>query len=203
MRASEIRAQLAALLHRHNPNHLVHVGAHEGEEMAGYVGIHRVTLIEPLPELARRLRARYAHDPRVSVVECACSDESGEATLRVPRRTNMAGFNADGDPVTVQVRRLDEIAPTADAAVIDVQGHEVQVLSAAPWDSLRLVVVETCTVPDPQIASPHEEVEALMTSHGFHETQRWVRSYQQIKRWAEGSIPDAEGEVRDVAYVRD
>lgn len=202
MRASEIRKALAALLHQHKPRHLVHVGAHEGEEMSGYVGIHRLTLVEPIPALAERLRHRHREDPRVTVVECACSDHSGEAVLRVPRRTNMAGFHADGDPIQVQVRRLDEVAPDADAAVVDVQGHELAVLAGAPWDSLRLVVVETCTVDDPTMSARHEDVEAVMRERGFTELARFGRRYADVKRWADGVATDMDGEVLDVVYAR-
>jgi FkbM family methyltransferase len=204
VRASEVRAEVAAALAVLRPAHLVHVGAHEGEEVLGYraAGIDgRITLVEPIPALAARLRARFVD---VEVVEAACSDTDGTAVLRVPRRTNMASIvdGLDGKAIEVVVRRLDGIAPDADAAVIDVQGHELAVLAAAPWPSLRAVVVETCTVDDPRMAAPHADVEAVMAGQGFRQVAAFPRDYQAVARWATGVTPAEAGEVRDVVYVR-
>lgn len=205
MRVAEIRAQVASLLAEHGVQHLVHVGAHEGEEVPYYVeaGIPRITLVEPHPVLAARLRERW---PAVTVVQAACSDEVGPATLHVPMRTNMATLldGLDGViGVEVERRRLDEIAPDADAAVVDVQGHELAVLSAAPWATLRLVMVETCTVDDPTLSPLYDDVVAFMAARGFVELTRMVRDYDWIQRWAYGRRTATGAEVRDVMFIRD
>ncbi|MFJ4009460.1 FkbM family methyltransferase [Streptomyces sp. NPDC090026] len=190
------------------PQHLVHVGAHEGQEMPYYraVGIPQVTLVEPIPALAARLRAEH---PDATVVECACGPGPGREQLHVMQRTNLSTLAAPrrGDQVAevldVEVRRLDDIAPTADAAVIDAQGLELEVLSAAPWESLRLVVVETCTVDDPTMASPYDAVVGAVTARRFAEVERWVRDYDWLNRWARGrGQPRRGGEVRDVVFYR-
>lgn len=202
MRAAEVREGIAAVLAEHKPQHLVHVGAHEGEEVPGYLaaGIKRITLVEPLPQLADKLRRRW---PDLRVVQVACSDHEGVATVRVPQKTNLAGFDTpDGIPVAVLTRRLDVIAPDADAAVVDVQGHELTVLSAAPWGSLRVVVVETCTVDDPAIAPLHETVVDVMAERGFAPVAEFARPYDFIQRWAYGRRTSTGGEVRDVVFVR-
>ena len=118
-------------------SHLVHVGAHEGQEVRYYrqARFERITLVEPIPELAARLRAQHSD---LTVVECACSDEPGRADLHIMRRTNMSTLAQPGprDPVVrvvnVEVRRLDDVAPDATVAVIDAQGFEDRVLAAAP-----------------------------------------------------------------------
>lgn len=207
MRAADIRERLADIIGRHAPQHLVHVGAHEGEEVLGYLvgGVPRVTLVEPHPALAERLRRRYANERRVTVVEAACSDAPGEVTLYVPARTNMATVHAEMAGATahqVAAVRLDEVAPDADAAVIDVQGHELAVLAAAPWSFLHLVIVETCTVDDPLMSARHDEVEAVMTARGFRQVAVFPRDYRAVVRWATGITPSGSGEVRDVVYVR-
>jgi FkbM family methyltransferase len=205
VRAAELRAAFAALLSQYGIQHLVHVGAHEGEEVPYYVeaGVQRITLVEPHPKLAAKLRERW---PDCEVVEAACSDEAGSATLHVPMRTNMATL-LDGLEgvigVEVQTVRLDEIAPDADGAVIDVQGHELVVLSAAPWDSLRLLMIETCTVDDPTLAPPYDTVVAYMAERGFVEAARLIRDYDWIQRWAYGRKTDTGAEVRDVVFARE
>lgn len=207
MRAADIRARVAAILAEQRVATLAHCGAHDGEETPGYLaaGVPRIILIEPLPQLAAALRDRYAADPRVTVVQAACSDRAGVATLTVPARTNMASLvGGDGEQITVPTRRLDNIAPDADAAVIDVQGHEMQVLAAAPWDSLRLVVVETLHgVDDPTLSPPHAQVAAFMTGQGFREHVRLCRDYDWIQRWAYGRTTSTGAEVRDVVFVKD
>jgi hypothetical protein len=102
----------------------------------------------------------------------------------------------------VQVRTLADVAPDADAAVIDAQGAELDVLLGADLDRLRLVVVETCTVDDPTMAARHADVDGLMTLRGFREVGRWVRDYGAVHRWARGTPAPEAGEIRDVAYWR-
>lgn len=203
MRAAEIRAEFGAILAQQRPAHLVHVGAHEGQEVPYYIaaGVGRITLVEPIPELAAGLRAAY---PDVTVVEAACSNRIGTATLHIPQKTNMATLvpTGGGRTITVPTCRLDEIAPDADAAVIDVQGHEMAVLSAAPWHSLRLLMIETCTVDDPILSPLYADVVAMMAGRGFTEACRLVRDYDYIQKWAYGRVTHTGAEVRDVVFIR-
>jgi FkbM family methyltransferase len=200
---SEIREDIAAALGSMRPRHLVHVGAHEGEEVPYYraAGIQRITLVEPIPELAARLRGTFVD---VQVVEAACSDVDGTAVLTVPARTNMASLvpGLAGRQLEVVTRRLDGIAPDADALVVDVQGHEFAVLAAAPWDSLRAVVIETCTVDDPTLSPPYDATVEYMAGRGFAELAWFARDYDWIQRWAYRRTTRTGGEVRDVIFVR-
>lgn len=192
--------------------HLVHVGAHLGEEVPYYraAGVKIVTLVEPNPDLAERLRAEH---PPEAVYGMACGRVPGTATLHIPRRTNMATLatpqRADGRTRTVEV----DVVPLAmiqaaqkvppDAAVIDAQGRELDVLAGARLADLALVVVETCTVPDPTMAAPYEAVSAFMAAAGFAEADRWTRDQDWVARWARGRASSTGGEVRDVAYLKE
>lgn len=191
------------------PQHLVHVGAHEGQEMPFYrqAGIPRITLVEPIPWLAERLHEEH---PDVVVHQCACGPTNAWTRFHIMARTNLSTMATpqEIDKVTktidVDVRPLDEIAPDADAAVIDAQGMELEVLQAAPWDSLRLVIVETCTVDDPTMAAPYGETSAFMADHGFYEADRWARDYDWIAKWGRGpGQAQRGGEVRDVVFYRE
>lgn len=193
--------------------HLVHIGAHRGEEMPYYreADVRHVTLVEPIPELAERLRNEH---PDVTVIEAACGSHWGRATLHVPRRTNMATLaapqRADGRtrPIEVQVATLAQIQavsdPPIDAAVIDAQGRELDVLESAIIGELDLVIVETCTAPDPTIAADYDDVAAWMSARGFTEADRWVRDQDWVTQWARGpGQPARGGEIRDVVYIRE
>ncbi len=203
MRAVEIRTALAALLTQYEIKALCHVGAHDGEEVDHYLaaGVQRITLVEPIPHLAAKLRARF---PAVEVVQAACSDRSGLATLHIPARTNMATLvEAAGQTIEVPLVRLDEVCPDADCAVIDVQGHEMQVLAAAPWESLRLLMVETLHgTDDPTISPPYGEVVEFMAGRGFAEVARFPRDFDWIQAWAYGRKTSTGAEVRDVVFAR-
>jgi len=137
----------------------VEVGANEPEhgsqswhfEQAGWTGI----LVEPQPDLAERLRAtRRAH-----VVAAACSsprNAGGTMTLflsgphsSLKRDLAVTGIVSHG-AIEVPVRTLDDILAEADAPTpidfvsIDVEGHEVEVLSGfdlARWRP-RLLLIE-------------------------------------------------------------
>jgi FkbM family methyltransferase len=120
-------------------------------EQAGWRGV----LVEPQPDLAERLRqARRAH-----VVAAACSSPANAGkmmTLHVlgPHSSlnpelAVTGVVAESE-IAVPIRTLDEILSEVDApspidfVSIDVEGHEVEVLSGfdlARWRP-RLILVE-------------------------------------------------------------
>src|SRR6266404_4953082 len=57
-------------------------GANRGSFTDAFLQLHRperLVLVEAIPELAEKLRARYAGKPGISVVSAALSDKNGEA----------------------------------------------------------------------------------------------------------------------------
>ena len=137
----------------------VEVGANQPQEgsqswqfeQAGWSGV----LVEPQPDLAERLRAAR----RARVVAAACSSPAnagGAMTLHVlgPHSSLNPELAVTGvvaqSTVEVPVRTLDDILQEAGAPVpvdfvsIDVEGHEVEVLSGfdiARWRP-RLILLE-------------------------------------------------------------
>jgi FkbM family methyltransferase len=123
-------------------------------------------LVEPVPELARRLR----QGRRAKVFECAASSADGEATLHVATGAPLAhavstiGGAASADairknhghattPVQVRTRSLDDIlsearVSTVDFITLDVEGHELEALrglSLERWRP-RIVIIEDNTL---------------------------------------------------------
>lgn len=120
-------------------------------EQAGWTGI----LVEPLPELAAELRRQRT--AQVFEVACSSPDRSGQIM-----RLHVAGPFSSFDPnlavtgmradraIDVKVRTLDEVLSEGKAQVpidlmsVDVEGHELEVLSGfdfARWKP-RLVLLE-------------------------------------------------------------
>lgn len=193
---------------RIEPNHLIHVGAHQGEEMPFYqeAAVERITLVEPIPALADALREKF---PSVDVLNLACGPEAGEALLNVMSRTNLSTLLAPGpkdqvvDFLKVRVAPLRDIQGDANIAVIDAQGLELDVLKSADLDKFDLVFVETCTVDDPTIAAPHDATVAYMEEHGLVPANVWSRDYKWISDWGRGrNSTNKSGYVHDVAFVK-
>lgn len=197
------------------PRGLVHVGAHEGEEVPHYgaAGFEqdRLTLVEPHPELAERLHERF---PSARVLPYACAAAPGWGVLHVMRRTNVSTLVAPDrrDRVTGSVRvpvhtlahvQADLAPGPPNVAVIDAQGLELAVLQGADLAPLELVVVETCTVPDRTLASPYGDVAVFMADAGFAEVDRWTRDQDWVSKWARGRPHRTGGEIRDVIYLRE
>lgn len=63
-------------------------GANHGAFTDAFLQLHRperLVLVEAIPDLAEKLRARYAGHPAISVVSAALSDKNGEAQFEINR----------------------------------------------------------------------------------------------------------------------
>lgn len=78
-----LRAQF--LKHRIKARGIIHIGAHEGLELASYVdmGAERVLFIEANPEIYKKLIGNINHRAGVIAAQCAISDHNGSITLHV------------------------------------------------------------------------------------------------------------------------
>lgn len=192
--------------------HVLHVGAHLGEEMPHYraAGIERFTLVEPQPAAAAQLRETF---PDAAVIEAACGAAAGQGTLAV-NTIRTSSTLAEPHPadrilntVPVHVTTVAAIAPAdADMLVVDAQGLELDVLKGAGsrLQGFQVVVCETCTVADRTMASLHGEVVDFMTRSGYRVVAVWERDYQQISRYVRGG-PGAsrpEDRVNDVVFIQ-
>ena len=64
------------------------LGAHAGNRTRALAALGcRVVAVEPQPDFARLLRALFARQPRVEIVEAAVADRAGRASLAVSDRT--------------------------------------------------------------------------------------------------------------------
>jgi FkbM family methyltransferase len=123
------------------------IGSHVGDRIASFRRLGaRVVALEPQPLCARAIRALYADDPGVTVVEAACGDRPGRLALRI----NSAN-------PTVSTASTDFI-DAADGA----GGWEGQV-----WDA---EVDVACTTLDGLIAQYGEPAFAKVDVEGFEDT---------------------------------
>lgn len=200
--------KLPALLERLGvkPRHVVHVGAHDGEEVPFYemAKFSKITLIEPLPSKAQSLKMKWPH---ANVIEAAAGEKSSASVpFHVMPVTNMStlvtGSDLPSTTIPVKMIRLKDVAKSANVAVIDVQGSELSVLKGADLSRYDIVMVETSTVIDPTMAATYQEVTDYMSQHDFEVVEYWVRDYQWVAKWGRGRSHATPGEVRDVIYRR-
>jgi FkbM family methyltransferase len=123
------------------------IGAHVGDRTGGFRRLGaRVVALEPQPLCARAIRAIYAGDDRVTLVEAACGEQPGSVTLRV----NSAN-------PTVSTASRDFVAAANGAG-----GWEGQV-----WDT---EVEVPCTTLDALIAEHGVPAFAKIDVEGFEAT---------------------------------
>jgi FkbM family methyltransferase len=123
------------------------VGSHVGDRIGGFRRLGaRVVALEPQPLCARAIRAIYANDRDVTLVEAACGAEPGKLTLRI----NSAN-------PTVSTASADFIS-AADGA----GGWEGQV-----WDS---AIEVPCTTLDALVAEHGVPAFAKIDVEGFEDT---------------------------------
>jgi len=123
------------------------IGSHVGDRIGSFrrAGA-RVVALEPQPLCARAIRAIYADDPRVTLLEAACGETAGTVTLRV---------NSANPTVTTASR---DFVAAADGA----GGWEGQV-----WDT---DVEVPCTTLDMLIAEHGAPSFAKIDVEGFEAT---------------------------------
>ncbi|WP_198285080.1 FkbM family methyltransferase [Solidesulfovibrio carbinoliphilus] len=135
------------------PRGVIHIGAHEGRELAAYraMGASPVLFIEANPAVAARLERNVAGEPDVFVAVCAATDGAAEtATLHVtsmdqsssllPLGEHLALYPGivETDAITVPAVSLDALLdrlgldPAAFNLInIDIQGAELVALRGA------------------------------------------------------------------------
>lgn len=130
---------------------VVDVGANVGDWSAALLEVaapHRVIALEPGPETAEQLRARFCDDPRVRVVEAAAGPSNGRTSFHVTQHSHASSVVLSAGshrhllgPGADVMAEVDVEMVTLDALLadegrisllkIDVQGYERAVLAGA------------------------------------------------------------------------
>ncbi|MEQ1830586.1 MAG: FkbM family methyltransferase, partial [Pirellula sp.] len=139
--------------HSIQPRGVVHVGAHEAQELELYkeLGFQRILCVEANPHLANAIRERTMNDPSVTVASCAVSDSNGSLMLRVTSSDQSSSILPlklhreyypkihETHQISVQTRRLDTLLKELNLSAsdfnylhMDIQGAELMALHGAP-----------------------------------------------------------------------
>ena len=141
-------------------------GANRGSFTDAFLRLHRperLVLVEAIPDLAEKLRARYAGKSGISVVSAALSDKNGEAQFEINRSEvsssllpidprNSAWFSRDltvarrvqVPTVTLPSLLEEQGLQTVDLLKLDLQGAERFVLTGGETvlDRVRVIYTE-------------------------------------------------------------
>jgi FkbM family methyltransferase len=166
-------------------------GANRGSFTDAFLRLHRperLVLVEAIPDLAEKLRARYASNSGISVVSAALSDKNGEAQFEINRSEasssllpidprNTAWFNRDLTVAgTIQVPTMtlpalltEQGMQTVDLLKLDIQGAERFVLTGgnAVLDRVRVIYSEVFFEHLYTGAWLFWEMNEFLAGHGF------------------------------------
>lgn len=134
------------------PSGVVHVGAHEGNEIKTYraKGVTPVVFIEANPDLADGLRTRFKADQDVKIIESAAAEAEGTATFNITSMNQSSSLLELKDhaklypkigvekQITVRTAQIDSLLAEAgldpaalDFIAMDIQGAELKALKGA------------------------------------------------------------------------
>lgn len=145
---------LGDLCRRHGiaPRGILHIGAHEGQELAEYqaMGASPVVFVEANPRVFERLRQKIAGAKDVAAVNCAISDREGTVELRVnshdlsssllplkdhreiyPGMDEVERIAVPAKTIDGLLQELDVPPETFGLLVLDIQGAEMLALRGA------------------------------------------------------------------------
>jgi FkbM family methyltransferase len=168
------------------PRGVLHVGAHQGEEVPTYLacGFTAITLVEPDPGNCAVIRAQE-WAPRVRIFGVACGAEPLAAApfYRTTANTVFSSLTpnlrvGETEAVEVPVVLTSALQDGANVLVVDTQGTEMQVLEGADPSRLDLIIVETQTRHPTSHGAYHPDLMAWADEHGWVPRIKWQRHRQ-------------------------
>jgi len=176
--------------HLITPRGIIHIGAHEGQELDEYLAMRLapILLIEPNPQVFERLTARSQKLPEAMAVRCAVADFDGMTTLNVTnfdqsssllhlkRHRELYPKIEETHQVSVPCRRLDSLLDELKLAGssfnllhIDIQGAEVLALRGAikTLQYIQALRIEVNVVEMYEGCPLLADVDAFLANYGF------------------------------------
>ena len=177
--------------HLITPRGIIHIGAHEGQELNEYRSMHLapILLIEPNPDVFERLSAGSQNFPEAMAVRCAIADFDGMTTLNVTnfdqsssilhlkRHRELYPKIEETHQVSVPCRRLDTLidelklsGSSFNLLHIDIQGAELLALRGAikTLQSIQAIRIEVNVVEMYEGCPSMGDLDAFLASYGFN-----------------------------------
>lgn len=196
------------------------VGANRGDKADWFLDRGaRVVCVEPQPRLADHLRGKYRDQPRVSIVDKGLSDAPGSRTLFINNRMDVISTFAEhwkqgrfadqtwDEEIQVPITTLDALIDQFGMpryCKIDVEGHEVEVMSgltrpvpclsfefAGEYWRNAMLCIERC------IRIGHKEFNISLGEDDNFLLSQWVPYYEMVVLMSNAcqSQPELWGDV--------
>lgn len=192
---------------------IVEAGAFDGSDtmkMAVQWPHGTIHAFEPVPELFEKLVSNTKDFKHVHCYQLALSDINGTATLYVSEKEEKPGVPSQASslrkpkerlewsplqfPHTIQVPTITleawaheyGVNHAIDCLWLDVQGHELNILRAAPniVKNVKVIYTEVGFVEGYEGQPQYEEVKAWLEKHGFQEVGR---DFENMTDWFFGN----------------
>ncbi len=110
------------------PRGIIHVGAHEGEELEKYreLGIRNTVLIEANPEVYQRLKEKVKHFSDVRTYHCAITDFDGTVDLHITNMDQSSSILSLADHAKIYPQISECETVSVPALTLDTLGHELR-----------------------------------------------------------------------------
>ncbi len=159
---------------------VLHVGAHQGEEVPIYrqCGYGDIRLVEPDPAQVDYLSTHFGDAPDVQIMAAAVT-LGGPSQVQFYRRERSVHGSlfpvAGSESITVRGVLMSEIQDNANLVVVDVQGLELEITRTIDLTrpGLQMVIVET-TRRHGDSAGFFDQVVEYMASWGWPAIEEWV-----------------------------
>ena len=169
------------------PKGVIHIGAHDGEEVQYYqmLGIDNIICFEPLPDVVKTFKKKY---PDVRIEQYALSNKTeqrefynykdgreGQSSSFFPVKIESSAMTGElFEKITVEAIRFDQWMQGKhiniedyDCVVIDVQGAELEVLEGlGPWiEFFKYYNIECSEKATYEGGATAKQVVKFMTNH--------------------------------------
>lgn len=178
------------------PRGVIHIGAHQGEEVESYfrAGFKDIILIEANPTWAKFLEEKFGNDKRIKVFNCAVTERTGIIQLQVHSSRSGSTEPASILPlkefkkivstlktdqvIDVPAYTLDDLfqehgvaASNYNLLSVDVQGAEASVFRGAQktLPAMDAVLTEVCVIELYEGALLEKELLGMLNAKGFDE----------------------------------
>lgn len=162
-------------------SNLIHIGAHEGQELSIYnnYNLQNIYLVEPLPKCVEILKEKIFGNPKIILLDFALGsknefmkifiadgNDSSSSSLLEPRKSKISFSKTE----EIEVKKFSSLGlDNIDIAVIDTQGFEIEVLKGFEEYiyKLNFAIVEFSNYEGYINQPVYKELNKFMMSKGF------------------------------------
>lgn len=183
---------------------LIHIGAHEGQEIYYYeqYDFEKIYFVEPIKECVDVIKNKIKLKPRYQVFNCALGSEdklekfyvadghdSGSSSLLAPRESDITFSKT----IDVEVKKFTSLGlDDIDTAIIDTQGYEIEVLKGFNKKiyNLNIAIVEFANYEGYVNQPTYKKLNKFMKKNNFVPVDQVKRINKPIPTKKGGSFGD-------------